>query len=82
MIKVDADISWELSGSRRDIPPVKPLRNWQTAGNPGGLMWLTPTEALGHSCDDRTQVGQDAVYVPFAKKLYAVSRDSAVGLGN
>ena len=76
MIKVDADISWELSGSRRGHSSGEAAAELAGGGQPGGLMWLTPTEGRGNSCGERTQVGQDAVFVPFARKLYAVSRDS------
>ena len=75
-IKVDADISWELSGSGRGHSSGEAVAELTDGGQPGGLMWLTPTEALGNNCGDRTQVGQDTIYVPFARKLYAVSRNS------
>ena len=74
--KVDADISWQLSGPRRGDSSGEASAELVDGGQPGGLMWLTPTEALGNNCGDRTQVGQDVVYVPFARKLYAVSRNS------
>jgi len=74
--RVDADLSWELSDSRRrhyyDDITVRRV----DSGQPGDLIWLTVTEASGDSCGENTQVGPEVVYAGFGEKLYAVSRSS------
>ena len=72
--RVDADVSWELSNSRRRHSYDDIIVRRVDSGRPGDLIWLTVTEARGYSCGDKTQVGPDVVYAGFNRKLYAVSR--------
>ena len=74
--RVDADLSWELSNSRRRHSYDDIMLQRVDSGQPGDLIWLTVTEASGDSCGEKTQVGPDVVYAGFGNKLYAVSRSS------
>ena len=75
-LRVDADVSWELSNSRRRHSYGEAAASVTDGGRPGDLIWLTSTEANGDSCGERTQVGPEAVYAGFSRKLYAVARDN------
>ena len=75
-LRVDADVSWELSNSRRRHSYGEAAARVVDGGRPGDLIWLTSTEANGDSCGERTQVGPEAVYAGFSGKLHAVSRDN------
>ncbi len=78
--RVDSDVSWESSNSRRrhyyDAITVQRV----DSGQPGDLIWLTFTGGRGDSCGEKTQVGPDVVYAGFGDRLYAVSRSSGEAL--
>ena len=76
LLRVDADVSWELTNSQRRHSYDDATARVADGGRPGDLLWLTLTEGKGGSCGTKVQVGPDTVYAVFAKKLYAVSRES------
>ena len=74
-VRVDAEISWLLRDSNRTYSRTEadvPLA--ENNNEPGGVVWATPTQATGMSCDDALEVGPEAVYAAFGEKLYAVSK--------